>query len=460
MIKNGVFFILLSVIAACAPGFKAVENDGPNAGDDVAGEFVVIASQVAESLKRIDSAGSVKGHDFATLRERLTAAIRETRVESRERVYDSSGERSAVNYPDRKLILVSRAHWSVPQTEAGSRVRLVIHEYLGIINDRDEGWVLSNALLNEIRGLLDPMVLGAHTISTCQELDEKLRRANETDTYVLVRDIDCNETADWNEGRGFKPISVFAGHLNGRGHKITGLAIRRSGSETPAGQAVAPIVRLDGSIRNIKFVNSSIHSNRATAGLVGQNFGTIEEVELEGDVTGSSAAGLVSENFENVTRSAATVRLWVVEGDGYSSVGGLVSVNRGTGVVDGGQASGDMRGHWSAGGLVGWNFGVVTGANCGVRDTSVLARVNAGGIVGKNEGGQVRGCSSKARVSSQGVAGGIVGYNLRSGRIQLNTFKGRVCGTDEKQAFAGLDYEADSTLNGRNISEGNVAPCE
>lgn len=459
MIKNVMLFLLLTLLAACAPGFKAVENDGPNAGDDVAGEFVVIANQVVETMKRIDGVQGMNAAEYSKLRDQFASAVRETKVESRERVYDSSGERSAVNYPDRKVILVSRTHWTVEPTEPGRRLRLVIHEYLGILGEPDTGWSRSDAILNEIRGFLDPVIIGAHTIATCQELDSKLRFANEDDMFVLVRDIDCAETATWNDGFGFKPITFFEGQLDGRGHKVLGLTITRSGSEAAPSRSVAPIIYLTGTIRNVTFENSSIHSNRATSGLVGKNEGKIENVHITGEVSGSSVGGLVVANYGAVTRSSANVRLTVIGNEVASTAGGLVAINHG--YVEDGRAQGQIRGTWSVGGLVGHNYHLVAGANCEVIDARIKAVTNAGGLVGKNEGGNVRGCTvTRGRVSSENWAGGLVGYNVGHGRIEQNKFGGRVCGSRDLQAIVGYDIDPNRSLSGGNISQGYVSPCD
>ncbi len=41
--------------------------------------------------------------------------------------------------------------------------------------------------------------------------------------YVLMNDIDCSDTVNWNSGKGFVPIYSFAGNFDGQGHKITDL---------------------------------------------------------------------------------------------------------------------------------------------------------------------------------------------------------------------------------------------
>lgn len=44
-------------------------------------------------------------------------------------------------------------------------------------------------------------------------------------TFRLVQDIDCSESASWNNNQGFEPIQDFSGNLDGAGHAIDQLTI-------------------------------------------------------------------------------------------------------------------------------------------------------------------------------------------------------------------------------------------
>ncbi|MFN8015296.1 MAG: fibronectin type III domain-containing protein [Acidimicrobiia bacterium] len=80
-------------------------------------------------------------------------------------------------------------------------------------------------------------------VSTCAQLQDI--NSNPFNTYVLTNDIDCSDSANWNNGEGFIPIGgfpieglggssfPFMGTLDGAGHKITDLYMNRLGQ--PAG---------------------------------------------------------------------------------------------------------------------------------------------------------------------------------------------------------------------------------
>lgn len=67
---------------------------------------------------------------------------------------------------------------------------------------------------------LDPYVIWDVTDLQNIELDL-------TAYYALGQDIAAGATAGWHAGLGFVPITNFTGHLDGKGHKITGLYINR-----------------------------------------------------------------------------------------------------------------------------------------------------------------------------------------------------------------------------------------
>jgi hypothetical protein len=77
-----------------------------------------------------------------------------------------------------------------------------------------------------------------YLLDTCMEL--MLMHSNMTAYYALTADIDCSDTVNWNNGKGFMPVGYdydnsgsieqdekFSGTFNGWLHNITGLLIYR-----------------------------------------------------------------------------------------------------------------------------------------------------------------------------------------------------------------------------------------
>ena len=60
-------------------------------------------------------------------------------------------------------------------------------------------------------------------VTNCEQLQEM--RDNLFASYILMNDIDCSDTINWNGGNGFEPIgsnfvTTFSGEFNGNNHKI------------------------------------------------------------------------------------------------------------------------------------------------------------------------------------------------------------------------------------------------
>jgi hypothetical protein len=73
-----------------------------------------------------------------------------------------------------------------------------------------------------------------YQITNCNQLQEM--NTDLTSSYILMNDIDCSDTINWDSGEGFKPVGTnatsgtslqFAGQFNGNHHKITNLYINR-----------------------------------------------------------------------------------------------------------------------------------------------------------------------------------------------------------------------------------------
>ncbi|WP_176256934.1 filamentous hemagglutinin N-terminal domain-containing protein [Derxia lacustris] len=159
-------------------------------------------------------------------------------------------------------------------------------------------------------------------------------------------------------------------------------------------------------------------------GLVGNNaFGTITGSHASGNVYASGNAGWVggfagNNAGGNISNSSASGN---VTGD--STVGGFVGANGGVltnvtvGRSDGQTVTVVATGN-DAGGIAGQNYGIIDRAST---TANVTAKNNAGGAVGSNfvqtgndtedTSGEVRGVTASGDVTSQGVGGGLVGYN-------------------------------------------------
>lgn len=164
--------------------------------------------------------------------------------------------------------------------------------------------------------------------------------------FRLDKDLDLGgTTSPW------RPITTFSGVFDGNGHSIDGLY--------PS-------------------------TNTGSAGLFAENTGTIKNLAVAGEVSGSSTivGGIVCSNSGTVENCHSDVRITVQSAQ-------------------------------SAGGVVGTNSGTVQNCyNTGDVSVSGAGNSSAGGVVGTSTDGTVQNCYNTGSVSVSGAgssAGGVVG---------------------------------------------------
>ncbi len=122
--------------------------DGGNAGDAYLAEFLFSGRDILQRLEIL----AASGLPVMTVLEiaKIRAVMQTTVVVSEERVYVNGMERDAVNYPERKLIKVSRTRWkSLRQSEeTKARLTLVLHEFLWMSGVDDTNFQKSGQVIN------------------------------------------------------------------------------------------------------------------------------------------------------------------------------------------------------------------------------------------------------------------------------------------------------------------------
>ncbi|HET7560709.1 MAG TPA: GLUG motif-containing protein, partial [Limnochordia bacterium] len=229
---------------------------------------------------------------------------------------------------------------------------------------------------------------------------------NLSGNYALGRDVDASAARGWNAGQGFDPIGqdvrdsnsvvdfggAFSGVFDGLGHVISHL---RSVGWSLDGIGLFSLTSAGAVVRNVGLDDVTVSGGSTfTGGLVGENYGLIEDAFSRGAVSGSIAVGgLVGGNVGTIVRAYSE---GTVSGD--SEVGGLVGENSsfftrpdGTGSYD--SSKGEIRNAYadaqvtasgvSAGGLVGVNLGTIVGA---YSIGAVSGPRFTGGLVGASDG--------------------------------------------------------------------------
>ncbi|HEY6257494.1 MAG TPA: filamentous hemagglutinin N-terminal domain-containing protein, partial [Xanthobacteraceae bacterium] len=286
-------------------------------------------------------------------------------------------------------------------------------------------------------------------------------------SYKLANDIslgtDLQKPSSMWGSAGFVPIGNisfggFTGTFDGKNYTIDGLKIAPT---DPSVNNIGLFGTIYGSVSNLVLTNAGITANPSVGGpsqfvgvLAGQNAGTVSNVFAAGTVNGTPnnlapaggviAGGLVGQNgvFSNnnqsetpgtIKQSFANVNVTVGDtvpcngsdcNGGQNSAGGLAGFNTPNSTITDSQAIGAVQAgaFGQAGGLVGQNFGTITSTltltTIPTPKDSPLSSCPQG-VAYSCAGGTVT-------VGSQGVAGGLAGFN--DGVIGLALATGAVTG--------------------------------
>ncbi len=244
-------------------------------------------------------------------------------------------------------------------------------------------------------------------------------------TVVLTEDISL-------EGVDFSPLPSFSGIFDGGGHTIAGLEI--IGAYNPAGFIAS--LEEGGIVRNLTLsaLVTPDGDKVYAGGIVGDNSGRIESCSFIGTVIGKE------------------------------NVGGIAGINRPTGTISDCKVSGEIIGEQQAGGITGTNEGVISSSQNEARVNTVaitpslsLADINlsltidisklpslssttmtdAGGITGYNSG-MIIGCANYGRVGYPHVGynvGGIAGRS--TGHLNGNVNSAEIFGRKDVGGIVG-----------------------
>lgn len=257
---------------------------------------------------------------------------------------------------------------------------------------------------------------GTVVINTRSELLAALLNLNLAGHYILGANIDATGITIAPIGSSTSP---FTGTFEGNGHTINGLHVVGNGTYV----GLFAEVGAGGMISNLGLTNLSVSAPHGydVGGLVGRNFGTIENSYTTGVVSGTAGSlipgqsgiaigGIAGWNYFKIENSHSSAN---ITSDSTSSVdlGGLSGGN--TGTIDHSYASGTISGHSGA-----YGSGLV----------------EIGGLVGElgysnGTSGLIENSHATGQVVSTGsntAAGGLVGASLNSSAITQSYATGSV----------------------------------
>lgn len=284
--------------------------------------------------------------------------------------------------------------------------------------------LISLSFISAFSGLGSGSEADPYQITNCLQLQEMGEDGLE-DNYILMNNINCSDTINWNGGLGFKPIGNNSNPtsvlLNGQNYIISNLYINR-----PVGNYVGLFGYLltSSGVYNIHLRNVSITGYYYVGGLVGITENSlIYNVSVTGVVNGGSdgAGGLIGIlAYTDVNNSYA-----IVDVTGLHNVGGLIGETDNVNIYNS-YAIGNVTGEGNRiGGLIGNNdYGNIFNSYAvgNIKGTEYQSEA-VGGLVGYNTGNIYRSYST-GTVWIGGVgqtAGGLAGENY--GNI-TNSFSG------------------------------------
>ena len=218
--------------------------------------------------------------------------------------------------------------------------------------------------------------------------------------------VNLNTDLDFSSERYFPTISYFNGTFQGNDHKITNVK-----SEHPMFRTIGS----KGAVQGLTFSSVTESERDETAAFVSENYGLVEGVTVNSDVSGKTTTGI------------------------------LAALNGETGVVRSCQVYGTLEGDNATGGIAGRNAGLIEDCKSAARvNTSVReAGVSTEDIKDILENILItRSLNNVENFKTRIDTGGIAGYNLRTGTIKS-------CETTGTTGYMHLGYNTGG-ITGRN----------
>lgn len=282
--------------------------------------------------------------------------------------------------------------------------------------------------------------------------------------YLMTENIDLG-------GEGWGPIgsnpeTAFAGTFDGGEHTVSNFS---TGSLYGG---LFGCVGSGGAVKNLT-VDGTMNGVNYGGGIVGKNYGTIENCHNKGSFNGNiiQAGGIVGWNIGTVRNCTNSGNFDV----SCSSVGGIVGMigeaGKPASTIEYCKNTGTIRGSAAAGGIVGQNLDGSTIKSCNnYGPVTCTGPRFAGGIVAYSHSGAVEDCSNRGSITGVQNVGGIIGFSSSAIKNCWNTadvtgsnwYVGGIVGWDDRTieicwntgCVTGLDY-----VGGIAGADGHINNC-
>ena len=204
------------------------------------------------------------------------------------------------------------------------------------------------------------------------------------------------------------------------------------------------------------YINSTDAIGKA---LFGTNHGTVRNITITGNITGSRhVAGIVGNNFGTIQYCINKCSITSLGASSVSQAGGIAGTNGAGGKIYRCKNEGSINSDYQqAGGIAGYNSNgseVKECYNIGNITSSATQGNNIGGIVGLNGSsstvkGSILNCYNTGNVTGKMYIGGIAGrnnegstikYSYNIGSISGTTYRGSICGLTSSKTYLTYCY--------------------
>jgi hypothetical protein len=328
----------------------------------------------------------------------------------------------------------------------------------------------------------DEYPFGIWTIEDLLKLGSGLDNWDIDNAYILMVNLDFTDSDSYSDinnmttYRSFSEsvIDEFSGSLDGNNKTISHLTIINSDSSDSTYTGLFSKLADTGSIENLGIRKSDILANNYTGGIVGNNFGTIENCYSTGTISiyKYNVGGIAGLNYGTISNCYSTASIHTkkdyaggIVGFNYGTIdncysdgsvtadnyyaGGIAGGNNNEAIVDEGiinhcYSTGSISSDWFAGGIAGQNCTDAIIKNCYSSGAITGDTYYAGGIAGENDDeGIIDTCYSTGIISSYFNAGGITAEN--KGTINYSYSTGTII--SDKDYTGGITSKNSGTLN-------------
>jgi hypothetical protein len=273
--------------------------------------------------------------------------------------------------------------------------------------------------------------------------------------FRIDNDIDASVTADWNSGKGFRPIGAVQDgepeeasiNLRGNGYTIDGLTIERLNRDD-----VGLFSNLTGEVTNLSLTNARVISD-----IIGYEAGryrigvlagraenaTITDCHVTGEIKGAQGVGgLVGSVDDSVVRhSSASTNI-----KGWSKVAGFAGETISGSTVTRCESDGVIETVTADGKVI--DIPVTVGGFVGLNDSSTIKQSRSsttvdnpkgslsGAFLGINTKGEISQCISTGSYQGGYSSGGLVGFN-RPDAVVRNSYTMSEVTVNNEDGYAG-----------------------